>query len=476
LEGSGAGSAEPWTREVVGPFIEGSPDAVVVIDPDGRMVLVNAQTEALFGYQRSEILGQPVEVLLPERFHKAHVGHRSGYLREPRVRPMGVGLQLSGRRKDGSEFPIDISLAPVEAAAGPLVFASVRDVSDRVRAEEKFRAFLEFAPDAVVLIDPDGLIAVVNSQTESLFGYQRSEILGQPVEVLLPERLRGAHVEHRAEYLADPQVRRMGVGLQLLGLRKDGSEFPVDISLSPLETEAGLLLAADIRDVTDRKRLETIKEEFIRNAAHELRTPLAALAGLGETLALHLREMDESDVTEALAALRRQGERASALVANLLDLSQLEGGRASVRISPVDVSVALRRVLETALAPEGTSVEVRVPEGASVLADPVRLEQLLTNLIVNAYRYGGSRIVVEASEEAGHMLVTVSDNGGGVPVELIPVLFEPFTRGPTSGAVGGSGIGLAISKLLVEAFGGSIWYEARNPHGARFCIRLAMPR
>jgi signal transduction histidine kinase len=154
----------------------------------------------------------------------------------------------------------------------------------------------------------------------------------------------------------------------------------------------------------------------------------------------------------------------------------LEGGRASVRISPVDVSVALRRVLETALAPEGTSVEVRVPEGASVLADPVRLEQLLTNLIVNAYRYGGSRIVVEASEEAGHMLVTVSDNGGGVPVELIPVLFEPFTRGPTSGAVGGSGIGLAISKLLVEAFGGSIWYEARNPHGARFCIRLAMPR
>ncbi len=345
---------------------------------------------------------------------------------------------------------------------------------DRERAwsRETFRSLLESAPDAFVIIDPEGTIALVNAQTEALFSYPREEMLGNPVEMLLPERLRGAHVGNRDSYLAEPRVRPMGAGLDLFGRRKDGSEFPVDISLAPLDTEEGLLLAAAIRDVTERKRLEAVRDEFIHNAAHELRTPLAALSGLGQTLALHMHQMEEGDVQEALEALKRQGERASVLVSNLLDLSQLEGGRTDIKRHPVAVAETVARALETSPPTEGRSVDVEVDDGLRVKADPSRLEQVISNLLTNAYRYGGFRVKVEASAAAGHVILSVSDDGGGVPAELIPNMFEPFTRGKTAGAVGGSGIGLAVSRRIVEALGGSIWYETASPHGARINVQL----
>jgi PAS domain S-box-containing protein len=243
-------------------LLEAAPDAMVIVGKDGRIALINAQAEALFGYSRDELVGQWIEMLVPERFRKLHPAHRNGFFRDPKVRAMGSGLELYGRRKDGVEFPIEISLSPLETEDGMLVSSAIRDITDRKKAEERFRGLVESAPDAMVIVGSDGQILLVNGQTEKLFDYPRSELLGQPVELLVPERFRDGHPHHRARYFSNPKARSMGSGLELYGRRKDGTEFPIEISLSPLETEGATLTSSTIRDVSDRKKTDEVKSRL----------------------------------------------------------------------------------------------------------------------------------------------------------------------------------------------------------------------
>ena len=235
---------------------ESSPDGIVLVNPEGRIILVNAQTEKLFGYGREELLGQAIEILVPERLRGRHRGHRAGFMGHPQARPMGAGLELHGLRKDATEFPIEISISPIQTGDGSLVCAAIRDITDRKRIEERLRRLLDSAPDAMVIAGNDGRIVLVNTQTEKLFGYKREELLGQPVEVLVPERFWNHHRAHRGSYMVNPQVRAMGAGAELYGLKKDGTEFPVEISLSPQQTDEGVLVSSTIRDITERKRID----------------------------------------------------------------------------------------------------------------------------------------------------------------------------------------------------------------------------
>src|SRR5271170_416690 len=210
-----------------GAVLDAAPDAMLIVDRQGRIVLANTISEQMFGYSRKDMVGQKVEILVPPRFRSKHPGHRSGYFSgDPHVRPMGVGLNLLGLRKDGAEFQVEISLSPVQTPEGPMVISAIRDVTARKGAEDKFRALLESAPDAMVIVDQRGRIVLVNSRTEELFGYARRELLGYTVEVLIPERFHDRHLVHRSGFFHDPRPRPMGEELELFGLRKDGSEFP----------------------------------------------------------------------------------------------------------------------------------------------------------------------------------------------------------------------------------------------------------
>lgn len=275
-------------------LIDAAPDGLVVVNQEGRIVLVNLQTEKLFGYTRAELLSQSIEVLIPERLRGKHRFHRAGFMSSPVLRPMGAGLELFGLRRDGTEFPVEISLSPIETDSGPLICSAIRDITDRKRAQQRILALLDSAPDAMVVVGAEGRIVLVNSQTEKLFGYERTELLGQPVEVLVPERYWVEHRKHRAKYAEHAQVRPMGMGLELYGIRKDGMEFPVEISLSPQETEDGILVSTTIRDVTHRKRVE----EALRQSEVAFRSMVEGTYGV-------YRAAPDGSILMANAALAR---------------------------------------------------------------------------------------------------------------------------------------------------------------------------
>jgi PAS domain S-box-containing protein len=474
-------------------LLESAPDAMVIVDPQGRIALVNRQTEQLFGYQREELLGQPIEKLVPERFHQRHRKHRNGYLAEPGVRPMGAGLQLYGRRKDASEFPVEISLSPLQTEQGTLVSAAVRDITERKQAEEQFRGLLESAPDAVVIVDAAARITLINRQTERLFGYQREELLGQPIETLVPERFHSRHVDHRSGYVAHPGVRPMGAGLQLYARRRDGSEFPVEISLSPLQTEQGTLVSAAVRDITARKQAEEAleramlaaeqanqaKSEYLSRMSHELRTPLNAILGFAQLLEMEGLRQDQR---EGLGHILSGAQHLLVLINEVLDIAAIESGRLPLSVEPVPVTDVLAEAVSLVrpLADQQGILLVDQPQACDthILGDRQRLKQILLNLLSNAIKYNreGGSVQLACEQLAGERLqIKVTDTGVGLPAEVFERLFVPFDRlGSERTAVEGTGLGLPLSKRLAEAMGGTLELVSTVGQGSTFWVELPL--
>lgn len=475
-----------WFRQIV----ERAPDAIVVIDSEGRIILMNRQTERLFGYPRDEVLGKAVETLVPDQLRDGHAIARDAYFGEPKVREMGANLDLSGRRKDGSEFPIEISLSPLDTPRGLFAAAAIRDATARRKAQRQFRDLLEAAPDAMVIIDSQGHIALVNAQAVRLFGYRREAMIGRPVEMLIPERLRQAHADHRDHYFGGPKVREMGAGLELSGRRKDGSEFPIEISLSPLDTDDGLFATAAVRDITARKQDErklkeyaqTLKasnvqlEQFASVASHDLQAPLRNIVGFNQLLQRRLAKSCEADDQELFDMIDQCARRMQSLIDGLLELSRVNSTPLKRKAVPVATLVDQARLqLQSTL--EEAGAEVQCQSTAQVDGDEALLTQLLQNLIANGIKFqpeGATPQVVIDTEPAGaaRMVVRVRDNGIGIEPSQLDTVFKMFRRLHSTEEYPGTGIGLAICQKIVELHDGRIWAESAPGQGTTFFIDL----
>jgi PAS domain S-box-containing protein len=481
--------ASETIRERFRPF-ETAPTAMLLVDGKGAILLTNERLDRVFGYEAGELWGRPVEVLTPPDVRDRHAELRDAFFEYPVTRQMGAARDLYGVSKDGRRIPVEIGLTTFDVDDKRLVLAFVLDLTERKKQEEKFRLVVDAAPNGILMVDVHGRIALVNGQVCAMFGYTQQELIEQPVEMLLPDRFRHKHQVYRGSFIQAPESRTMGAGRELFAKRKDGSEFPIEIGLTPVEVHDGRFIVSTLIDITERKRAEEelrlknvqlsrLNDEltnFAYSVSHDLKAPLTAIEGLTR---VGLEDLDANEVAEAKSNFKRIGAEAQKLKRLIEDVLALarsdtdQEERIPTRGSRLvgEVIESFRPLSES----EGVEMRTELPEDFVFSTQPTRLRLIVENLISNAIRYADpektERFVEASLADLGtEAELRVRDNGVGIPAECHAQVFGMFRRFHPQRAEG-SGLGLALVKKEVSRLGGVIDFES-SPAGTIFRVRL----
>jgi PAS domain S-box-containing protein len=479
-------------------LVDEARDALIAVSPEGRVAFWNRGAEELFGYRAVEAVGHLlVDLVVPSELQAEELA----LMREAAAGELATRESVRVRR-DGERLVVSISTRAVWDEEGALrCFVTVKQDVTEQRAlrdarivEERFHDCFDAVPDAIVVINEAGRVVLFNEPAQGLFGYGRDEVLGRPVELLLPERFRHAHRSHRTHFSAAPRRRTMGGGLELAGLRKDGSEFPVDISLSPLRMDTGSqLVVSAIRDVTQQKRVERAlhdknvelelankaKDRFLAAMSHELRTPLNAVIGFTNILLMRLPGPLLEEQERQLTLVEQSAQHLLALISDLLDIAKIDSQGADLTFEDCDLCELLRP-LEAMFRPmaeaRGLGIAVCLPAGGCRFrSDRRALRQIVINLLSNALKFTREgRVELVLARAGDDVEISVSDTGVGIGEADLPHLFEPFMRlGDSAQLTEGTGLGLYLSRKLVERMHGQLRVESRAGAGSRFTVALS---
>lgn len=475
-------------------LLSSATDAMLIANGGGEIILANPAAERMFGYQSGELIGKPVEVLIPARFGHAHRAQRADYFNHLTPREMGRGMDLFGLHREGREFPVEVSLSPLKTSTNmQLVMATVHDITHRKQAElalqeseARMRTIFETAVDAIITIDERGIMERLNPAAERLFGYSEAEVTGKNVSMLMPAPHRERHDDYLANYLRTGEKKIIGTGREVEGLRKDGSIFPMDLAVAEMRLGNRRMFTGVVRDISERKRAEerhknlmdeisSANEELTNFAyvvSHDLKAPLRAIGSLANWLSTDYADKFDEEGQEHMRLLINRVHRMGNLIDGILQYSRV--GRVKESLTTVDLNRTVSEVIDLLAPPAHIAIHIdgQLP---TVTAEPTRILQVFQNLISNAIKYmdkPNGIVHIRCADDGAYWRFSVTDNGPGIEQRHFERIFQLFQTLAPRDKVESTGVGLSLAKKIVEMYRGKIWLESAVGSGTTFWFTL----